>query len=209
MPKTLIEELEAAAQSEATRKSYAQALRTSNPMNRPEDPDCTSHERSRRVIPGPFVKVTAAAREAMLSNGFSLPEVLRIHTSTAVHTLQNNQPGAVVMTQIALDGLGDLVIATLLGATPEENCTNIQFIRLRHRAACTLGMYEVYPMNDSGFRIRVDDTLRAEFIAACKRQDRTAAQVLRDFMRRYIDDQEGVAQRTLFQESADSQTHTN
>lgn len=27
MPKTLIEELEAAAQSEATRKSYAQALR--------------------------------------------------------------------------------------------------------------------------------------------------------------------------------------
>lgn len=64
-------------------------------------------------------------------------------------------------------------------------------------------------MNDSGFRIRVDDTLRAEFIAACKRQDRTAAQVLRDFMRRYIDEHEDAARRALFQESPDSQTHTN
>lgn len=57
-------------------------------------------------------------------------------------------------------------------------------------------------MNDAGFRIRVDDALRAEFIAACKRRDRTAAQVLRDFMRSYVDEQEEAAQRVLFQQPA-------
>lgn len=57
-------------------------------------------------------------------------------------------------------------------------------------------------MKDSGFRIRVDDGLRAEFIAACKRRDRTAAQVLRDFMRQYVDEQEAAVQRDLFQRPA-------
>lgn len=64
-------------------------------------------------------------------------------------------------------------------------------------------------MNDAGFRIRVDDALRAEFIAACKRRDRTAAQVLRDFMRRYIDEQEEAAQRVLFQQSGATQPGVN
>jgi hypothetical protein len=53
---------------------------------------------------------------------------------------------------------------------------------------------------DAGFRIRVDDSLRAEFIAACKRQDRTAAQVLRDFMRRFVEDTPRAAQKDLFGE---------
>lgn len=42
-------------------------------------------------------------------------------------------------------------------------------------------------MNNSGFRIRVDDELRGRFIAACKSNDLTAAQVLREFMRTYIE----------------------
>ncbi len=41
-------------------------------------------------------------------------------------------------------------------------------------------------MSDSGFRIRVDDELRKEFIETCRSQDRPAAQVLRDFMRVFI-----------------------
>ena len=41
-------------------------------------------------------------------------------------------------------------------------------------------------MENTGFRVRVDDTLRASFIAACKGRERTAAQVLREFMRHYI-----------------------
>jgi len=41
-------------------------------------------------------------------------------------------------------------------------------------------------MADSGFRIRVDDELRKEFIELCRSRDRPAAQVLRDFMRAFI-----------------------
>lgn len=39
---------------------------------------------------------------------------------------------------------------------------------------------------NAGFRIRVDDALRAEFIEACRSRDITAAQVLRDYMRTYV-----------------------
>ncbi len=50
-------------------------------------------------------------------------------------------------------------------------------------------------MNDEvGFRIRVDETLRREFIALCKLQDTTGAQILRAFMRSYVE-QHGSAVR--------------
>jgi hypothetical protein len=39
---------------------------------------------------------------------------------------------------------------------------------------------------DSGFRIRVERELRDEFVAACRDEDRPAAQVLREFMRDYV-----------------------
>ena len=39
---------------------------------------------------------------------------------------------------------------------------------------------------DVGFRIRLDRELREEFLAACRVQDRPAAQVLREFMRDYV-----------------------
>ena len=40
---------------------------------------------------------------------------------------------------------------------------------------------------DTGLRIRVDDALRQNFIEACKSRDTTAAQVLRAFMRAYVE----------------------
>ena len=40
---------------------------------------------------------------------------------------------------------------------------------------------------DVGLRIRVDRDLRESFIEACKADDRPAAQVLREFMRTYVD----------------------
>lgn len=43
---------------------------------------------------------------------------------------------------------------------------------------------------DSGYRIRVERDLRDRFIEVCRAQDRPAAQVVRDFMRRYIVEQE-------------------
>lgn len=39
---------------------------------------------------------------------------------------------------------------------------------------------------DSGLRIRVERDLRERFLETCRADDRPAAQVLREFMRRYI-----------------------
>jgi hypothetical protein len=39
---------------------------------------------------------------------------------------------------------------------------------------------------DSGLRIRVERALREAFLEACRAQDRPAAQVIREFMRRYV-----------------------
>lgn len=40
--------------------------------------------------------------------------------------------------------------------------------------------------DSSGFRLRVDNQLRQQFISACRAHDRAAAQVLREFMRSYV-----------------------
>jgi hypothetical protein len=52
-------------------------------------------------------------------------------------------------------------------------------------------IHGVYPdkgsnMDSSGFRVRVEAKLRREFLEACRSQDRTAAQVMRDFMRDFV-----------------------
>lgn len=53
---------------------------------------------------------------------------------------------------------------------------------------------------DSGFRIRVDSALRAAFVRACKARDVPAAQVLRSFMRDFVERASAeAAQNTLFQ----------
>lgn len=41
-------------------------------------------------------------------------------------------------------------------------------------------------MKDVGLRIRVQRELRDAFLAACRAQDKPAAQVLREFMRAYV-----------------------
>jgi hypothetical protein len=52
----------------------------------------------------------------------------------------------------------------------------------------------VYPlgtltaMKDVGLRIRVQRELREQFLEACKAQDKPAAQVLREFMREYVEE---------------------
>lgn len=43
------------------------------------------------------------------------------------------------------------------------------------------------PMKDVGLRIRLQRELREHFIAVYKSQDKSAAQVLREFMRSYIE----------------------
>lgn len=39
---------------------------------------------------------------------------------------------------------------------------------------------------DSGLRIRVERELRDQFLALCREHDRPAAQVIREFMRAYL-----------------------
>ena len=42
-------------------------------------------------------------------------------------------------------------------------------------------------MKDAGFRIRVQRDLRRKFIEVCRAQDKPAAQMIREFMREYVD----------------------
>ncbi len=50
----------------------------------------------------------------------------------------------------------------------------------------------------SSMRVRIDPSLHKEFLSACKRQDRPAAQVLREFMREYVVKFPPVEQHELF-----------
>lgn len=47
-------------------------------------------------------------------------------------------------------------------------------------------------------RIRVEPELRQQFIEVCRAQDLTAAQVLRAFMRNFVNRRGGTAQPDLF-----------
>jgi hypothetical protein len=51
---------------------------------------------------------------------------------------------------------------------------------------------------DSGLRIRLEDPLKRRFLRACQDQDKSAAQVIREFMRRYVDRRTDTSQGELF-----------
>lgn len=52
---------------------------------------------------------------------------------------------------------------------------------------CVSNGYTIRMMKDSGLRIRVERTLRDRFLEACRAHDKPAAQVIREFMRAYVD----------------------
>lgn len=62
----------------------------------------------------------------------------------------------------------------------------------------SLGYTRAMKTKDVGLRIRVERDLRDEFLEACRLQDRPAAQVLREFMRRYIAEHKADTQPSLF-----------
>lgn len=47
-------------------------------------------------------------------------------------------------------------------------------------------------------RIRIDPELHSDFLTTCRKQDKPAAQVLREFMREYVAKHPPVEQRELF-----------
>jgi antitoxin component of RelBE/YafQ-DinJ toxin-antitoxin module len=50
----------------------------------------------------------------------------------------------------------------------------------------------------SALRIRIDPSLHQQFLEACKNLDRPASQVIRDFMRQYVQMYGGGVQLDLF-----------
>lgn len=53
-------------------------------------------------------------------------------------------------------------------------------------------------MREATFTFRVDEALKNEFATAAKARDRTGAQLLRDFMREFVQQQEAVEYDTWF-----------
>ena len=49
-------------------------------------------------------------------------------------------------------------------------------------------------MNETTFTFRVDESLKSEFANAAKAHDRSGAQLLRDFMRSYVAQQDELKQ---------------
>ena len=56
----------------------------------------------------------------------------------------------------------------------------------------------IMPRKDAGFRIRIESGLHERFLMVCRAQDRPAAQVLREFMRDYIEENRVAVQGSLF-----------
>lgn len=74
-------------------------------------------------------------------------------------------------------GVGDRGAPTLTSLFPgvfwAPNCTPKGYTRFM-------------PRKDVAFKIRIDEELRRAFVEACREQDRPAAQVVREFMRRFV-----------------------
>lgn len=49
-------------------------------------------------------------------------------------------------------------------------------------------------MSEATFTFRVDESLKSEFATAAKARDRTGAQLLRDFMREFVQQQQEAAE---------------
>ena len=52
-------------------------------------------------------------------------------------------------------------------------------------------------MKDAGLRIRLDRNLRERFLEVCRAQDKPAAQVIREFMRAYIETHDAANDASL------------
>jgi hypothetical protein len=55
-------------------------------------------------------------------------------------------------------------------------------------------------VKDVGLRLRVEKELRQDFVDACRATGKTAAQVLREFMREFVIRERVMMQRPLFKE---------
>ena len=59
----------------------------------------------------------------------------------------------------------------------------------------------------SALRIRIDPELHREFLDACKRLDVPAAQVLRQYMRKFVDENQDSPQVGMFDDRGKQDNH--
>ncbi len=94
-----------------------------------------------KLIPGPLLTVSSAAQRAMVRHGLRLADVLRVHTSVRQTAAIRDLP--VVATEIDLNGTDVLTVRTVIGPSPEKNCTFIQLSSL-------LELDDVYTVDTQG-----------------------------------------------------------
>ncbi len=63
-------------------------------------------------------------------------------------------------------------------------------------------------MSEATFTFRVDETLKNEFAAAAKARDRTSAQLLRDFMREFVQEQQEAEHDACFRRQVQAGLHS-
>lgn len=97
--------------------------------------------------------------------------------------------------------------ARLSAYTDGKSCLGVLYARTLRQPRVHTRNTPYIRMTESGLRIRVDAALRREFLEACKAKDTTAAQVLRAFMRAYVEQHgAGVRQPDLFAADQSSQS---
>ena len=77
---------------------------------------------------------------------------------------------------------------------------------LRIHECVSMGYTACMPLRtkDAGMRLRVERDIRRDFIEACREGGKTAAQVLREYMRDYIVRSRVAAQQDLFSKKTES-----
>ena len=103
-----------------------------------------------------------------------------------------------ITSDIELSGAGCTTAITpnQLVQSSSENDTTKQdsFSAARCVLYCTMFVtHEGHDMSEATFTFRVDESLKTEFSTAAKARDRSSAQLLRDFMRDFVRQQEEAA----------------
>lgn len=65
-----------------------------------------------------------------------------------------------------------------------------------------------FKTKDAGLRLRVEREIRQEFVEACRAEGKSAAQVLREYMRAYIARNQATVQGELFSKRSDAESAT-
>jgi hypothetical protein len=120
-------------------------------------------------------------------------------TKTKSHPMNkasNNEFRLCILTPYALHYLAE---SSFRGSFPDHLLSHIRTVEYRYNGY-TLCIQSIHMDKSAGFHVRIDPRLRRDFVSACRTQDRTAAQVLRDFMRDYISQHYADQQEILFAE---------